>query len=779
MSFSKILSLILSFLNNYKKEQTMNINRLQQLILIISILSINIICAANGTASIKYDFESPGNNNYYRGWGVVQNKIKRVKNDIGGHALQFTGKGWNTAIFSFDPPFVVKPTTILRFKVKTSRAGGWKINLSNASEGAEYAIHYSVKEPNKWTNIQVALKEAGYKRGGKPGMKIDGLVGDKLRSVQIVYIGKNIFLDDIELVDLSNAAFKQLGTSHPEIEKYLKNHKKITYPQLARNGVFPFGVIITQRGEWQNAKIFDQKLLDRYEYDLLTIKRNGFNALADFCTRFKTETHLKLMEYYNLYLLSTLTCGKNIYSLPENHYVIKTVKKFSHHPNLLGWYGQDEPTDFNAYLKNKLRVETLSDGGAPYTSAMHMTSAIPLAPCMEVVVVDPYSLIKKFNPAESSSILQKHRVHIDNTRGISQGKRVWAIAQAFSRRDNNRRLQRLPRPVEIRFDVLNYLASGANGFMFFIANDTVPYLDKKYRGQEFDQTLFDAWGNGNATSRELEKLAGRLIPIMPSFLDIEPSTRLKIASTNKKIIVRQWENELGSLVFCVNSDLAKKTVTKIKFSPLKRKMVYNLDTLKPLKGASVSLNIKPGDGQLFLITSKKKFTKAAQEINFRKLVARWESMDIKLKILKRAGFDISKIRQELANIKPDKTGPPKIISANTLNKLAEEIDDLRNSNSMYCNIDDGLKRIKQTFGRINAALVVPGIIERVDKNPKWYSIFDTIQKSGKLYFSMRLDCSNGKFDIPQEKISGLEDSLTELEKQITTKLLKNKLKPIW
>ena len=120
---------------------------------------------------------------------------------------------------------------------------------------------------------------------------------------------------------------------------------------------FPFGVVLTQRGEWKNAKTFDQKLIDRYEYDLLALKRSGLNALADFCTRFKTETHLKLMEYYHLYLLNTVTCLSSIYSLPKNHSIFKTVKKFSHHPNLLGWYGQDEPTNYDIYLQNKTRVE--------------------------------------------------------------------------------------------------------------------------------------------------------------------------------------------------------------------------------------------------------------------------------------------------------------------------------------------------------------------------------------------------------------------------------------
>ena len=314
--------------------------------------------------------------------------------------------------------------------------------------------------------------------------------------------------------------------------------------------------------------------------------------------------------------------------------------------------------------------------------------------------------------------------------------------------------KRFPRPVEVRFDVFNYIASGASGFLFFIANDTVPYLDKKYRDQEFDQTLFDAWGNANATTKELSKIAKRLIPIMPSFLDIEKSKKLKIRCSNKKIIIRQWENELGTLVFCVNSNLSLTIPAKINLTLPKSNKIYNLETLKPFKTASLKLNMRPGDGRLFLITNKSKFQKVASEINSRKSIARWESLDVELKILKKAGFETSKIRKQLASLKPGATGTPAIIPTNDLDKLAEEIDNLCKSNSTYCSIKNHLEQIKKIFGKINAKLVATGVIERIDKNPKWYGIFDKIKESGQAYFRVYSDWSNGKFETSQKKTYG-------------------------
>lgn len=728
----------------------------------------------------KCNFESPKDFKSWKGWGTSPQKIELVKKNTGGNALQFTGKGWNTGMIDIKPPFVVTATTVLRFNIKSSRAGSITINIKNGSEGAEYAMPFKVNEPNKWTNIQLALKDAEYKRYGKPNVDNDGMIGDELTRIQIAFAGKQFLIDDFEIINLLESDIKELSVVPKCIPEYLNNYQKQNYSQISRNGIFPFGAIITLRGENSNVKFFGQTLLERYKTALLEMKQRGFNTISNFCNGFSTELTLKLMQKYHLYLLHTATCGRTIYALPEKHKLIKAIKEFSHHPNLLAWYGQDEPTDIDVYLKNKKRVETLSSGGAPYASAMHMNYVIKtVGPCMEVIMIDPYSINGKFDPLASSSTLSKHSVNVNIAREASMGKRVWMIPQAFSLRVNGKTAKRYPRPVEVRFDVFNALAMGASGFIFFIYNDTVPYFDKAIRGEEFDQTLVDAWGNGNATYDTLSEIGRRLIPIMPSFLNIKKSKKLKINCFNSKIIVRQWKNELGTLVFCVNSDLTKKVTQKIKFFLPKKKRVYNLDTLTPFKGASLYLNIKPGDGQLFLITSKKKFAKAALEINFRKSIARWELMDVKLKILKRAGFDTSKISQELAKIKPDKKGTPKIIPANILNELYKEISDLRKSNSRYCNIADGLKSAKKAFGRINAALVAPGVIEKIDKNPQWYNIFDAIKEAGKLYFTMQLDWNNGKFDIPQKKLPELEAALAKLGKQISTKLRENKIKPLW
>ena len=734
---------------------------------------------ASSATMLKYDFESPDHLKQCKGWSLVPQKIK-IADDNGNKVLHLTvGKGWNTAIIAIKPPVTITATTVLRFKIKTSRPGGWEVNLRNISEEAEYAMLFRVAKQDEWTTIQLMLKDACYKRSGKAGIEPNGMIGDKLGSVQIAFRGKKCLIDDFEIINLKKSDLKSLVLDNRFIIEYKKMHKPRNYSQLARNGIFPFGVIITLNADRNNARFFGQTSLNRYKNSLLELKQNGFNTISNFCNNFDDDLTLKLMKKYHLYLLATSTCGRKLYSFPEDNKVLKSIKKNSHHPNLLAWYGQDEPTDIEFYLKNKKRIETLAAGGAPCTSAMHMNSVVKsLSPCMDVIIIDPYTLTAESNLISSSRILSKHRVNVRLAKAC-MGKRVWVIPQAFGMRSGGSRTLRYPEPVEVRFNAFNVLAAGAGGLIYFIYEDTVPYLDKQIRGEEFDQTLVDAWGNKNATYDELIEIGSRLTPIMPSFLDVKKGTKLKINCANKNIFISQWENELGTLIFCVNSDLSREADVKVSFNLPKKTKIYNLETLKSVDGSSVSLKVKPGDGRLFLVANKKNFAQAAMEIKSRKSIARWELLDVKLNELKKAGFNTQKISRKLARIKPVAKRTSKIIPEEILNEIDFEISSLRKSNSTYCDVANNLERIKKIFGKINAALVAPGVIEKVDKNPQWYNIFNLIKKSGKEYFSLRRNWSDGKYDAPLKQLPKLENTVSNLEKEVYLKLKANNLKPIW
>lgn len=724
----------------------------------------------NSKVLIDYDFNQMKTYAPWIGWSLKPQKIQLVKDSSGLTVLQYKGEGWNTPILPLKPSITVTDMTALVFRAKTSRAGGWEINLRNETEDAEYVTGFSVTKENEWINIVVLLKDAAYKRFGKDGVIHDGLLGDKLSRVQLAYRGKEITLADFKIVNINPKDVDSASTQFSEIKEYLATYQSKSYPKLTRNGIFPFGVIVTLNRECKdNANFFNQTLLKRYEMALQDIKSRGFNTVSNFCNAICTGDNLELMKKYNLFLLETATCGANVHALPDSAPLINDIEKYSYDPNLLAWYGQDEPSNIKRYLKNKKRVETVSAGGSPYTSAMHMNYIVKnVGPCMEVIIIDPYSLTEDFDPVKSSHTLLKHQTNIKLARESSNGKWVWMIPQAFGMRGAGKRTLRYPRPEEIRLEIFNALASGVKGFIFFIYNDSVPYLDKQIRGEEFDQTLVDAWYNGNPLTDELSKLAKRLIPIMPSFLDSEPTHDLTITCSNGDARVEQWKNKFGTLIYCYNSNLTRNAKGTIKVALPSGVKLFNTESLEPVDHTS-KFDLAPGDGKILLAASPGNFAIIAKEISYRRSEFDWQQLDLRLNELDAAGFDVGSVRKALDAIKPVPENYP---SETMLNKLDTDITALRNSNKSYCDSLTQLQQTQRRFGRINSALTASGTIERIDANPEWYQIFDSIQKSSTQYFKYYNELTSGHPSFSAADLVQLDASVEKLEKEILEKLKK-------
>jgi hypothetical protein len=121
-------------------------------------------------------------------------------------------------------------------------------------------------------------------------------------------------------------------------------------------------------------------------------------------------------------------------------------------------------------------------------------------------------------------------------------------------------------------------------------------------------------------------------------------------------------------------------------------------------------------------------------------------------------------------IKPNKKTTIKTANLTTLNKISEKMDNLYKTNSQYCDIKQSLERIKKTFGEINAMLIAPGVIEKIDKNPDWHDFFEAMKKTSCIYFSILSDWKHGKFEGSMKKLSPLEKKTQELKRQATAKL---------
>lgn len=189
---------------------------------------------------LLHDFEDPADRQSWRGWSLDQEvDIGAVSPGFGsdtGLRFHVPRLHWDTAIIGFDPPIRVANTTMIRFKLRVDRSGGYGLNLSNATEEAEYHVAFSVVETG-WITVQRCLKNAVCKRFGRPGAARDGLVGDDLSSLQIAYLGNEMLLDDFEIIDVENDAPELPPDEIPFEGDYEPRH----YEYL--DGVFPGGLL--------------------------------------------------------------------------------------------------------------------------------------------------------------------------------------------------------------------------------------------------------------------------------------------------------------------------------------------------------------------------------------------------------------------------------------------------------------------------------------------------------------------------------------------------------
>ncbi len=622
-------------------------------------------------------------------------KISREKLADGATATEFSlsdgAKGWCTPILKLPKPLTVTAFTALRFKVKADVSRSYEINLDTAN-GPQYAARFRTVA-GEWHENEVVLKDAPYKRGGKSDRIQEGLLGLTLTGIQLAYSGNRIIVKDLKIVELDPDRLHKAREVPQYMADYLKNKKHSDFPVFKRNAVFPFGVISTVgAGDKVNGEYFGQTAGERFEDDLRDIRRRGFNTFSNFVERsgFSMGERLELMKKYHLYLLETQTCSTAISQLPEGAPLLSDVKKYTNHPNLLAWYGQDEPTDEELYLKNKARIEEIANGTVPFTSAMHMMVVVQsLGPAMDVVMIDPYSLGPNVSPQNAENVLNSHSLKVKKAYEFCRGKQVWMIPQALGMRNRNQRTLRYPSPAEARYDVFNSLAAGANGFIFFIYNDTVPYLDGKLRGEEFDQTMVDAWGNGNPTTDAWSETAQRLTAVMPSFLERKPAGHERKIGLPESWKAAQWQTEDGILLIIVNRDLLHERRGRIAVQLEPGEKLYDLDRTQSIPAVS-ELKLQPGDGALFLIARPEKWDRVKNEISARR----------------------EQHAREIASLQED--FPPELLE------------------------------IRKLFGHINAMLVAPEAIQRVDAKPEWNDFRERMKASSKAYFTARREWRHDK-----------------------------------
>ena len=562
-------------------------------------------------------------NGQWSAWGNEQ-EVMITQDGEGWRFRRENGKsGWNTPIFSFLPersPLVDEFCLLVFEYFYEQGRPNLEVTLKNGDDEASYATSLNL-QPGVWHTAEVHLASAPYKNGGKPGAVTDGLYGHRLAWFQICFSGVEIALRKVRIEQRRGFELPPDAHVSQEAKEYARERVPPDFRQFKRGAVFPFGVIATVRtGEEKVAKLFEQDLLERWEDSLALLRSYGFNAYSNFCesTSLPIKERLTVMSKYGMYLMETRSCRVDLHALPDDHELVRQIEECSSHPSLLAWYAEDEPQNVARYIKNKRRMDALSKGFAPFVSAIHMMSiARSLGSALDIMMLDPYDLSQESIPNASSDILVRHANVIRCARGFIPSKRIWMVPQAFSFKLSGNVTHRYPSPEELSFDVFNDLAAGANGFFFYIFRDVPPYLlpDSNRHGAVHLETLFDSWGNPNATAKAIGQVGQRLANIMPSFLERREMGSPRKIQAGECVLVSQWDNGDGILVIAVNSCLTAKRCGKLTLELADGEMAYDLDSLTETDGR---YTLAPGDAALLFIGKPLAFQNIRMEIEKRK-----------------------------------------------------------------------------------------------------------------------------------------------------------------
>jgi hypothetical protein len=685
------------------------------------------------------DFESPAQSAHWRAWSNLQ----PVQMELAAPGyesatclrLAVPAADWCTPIVEFPTPIRVSERTVLRFRIRCAPGMIEGINVRNATDGAEYLLTFPLPGSG-WTVVQRYLRNSLYKRFGKPDAPKDGVVGDEVSSLQIAYMGTELSLDNVEIFE-ATSTLPELPSEHllPQ-----GSYTPRRYPCLER--IAPFGVISTvAAGDAANAALFGQTADERFEDDLLDLKRHGMNAISNFCDDGRVAWRLALMERYRLYLVETALANTDLRGLPPDAPSLQLIAANRNHPRLLAWYGRDEPQDCLAYLDNK-RAINRADPNHPLASAFNqMQVAKLLGPYMELLMLDPYSV---FKPERSVEALAFHADLIRNAKQYCQDRKVWLIPQTFSWRNGTTTTMRMPDPAEARFDVFNALGAGANGFLFFIYNDTCTYLDNSRRGEEFDDTLVDPWGNAHPTYAALSDLGRALVPALPALLDaVAPGTpQATVEYAADKLTLGRLRNAHGDYLVLTNKNLLGPYQGTASVPLATGQALYDLLALREIPvrgGGAFDLDLPAGGGALLMVASARHWRSVERGIRARRFEQEHELLSVECDVLKAQRLDVRPIA---AALKRARAGDR---SAATLRASRELLAQAQRANPAGCAMTTHLEDAQRTFGEIHA-LIRPRVAQ-VDgtQDPAWLESLAQLKALSNRYFSLRRRAKSGDF----------------------------------
>ena len=715
----------------------------------------------DGTVHVRHTFEAPGEQDAWSGWSVGQPvRIEPVHPGWQSPTcLRFSveKRGWDTAIVEFAPPVRIGARTMVRMRLRADRPGPYGMNVRNRTEGSEYFLPF-VLSGSDWTAIHKYLDGAVYKRFGEPSLPKDGLAGDEIGSIQIAYAGSRLELDDFEIVDVPDGTPEEPRQELPAATDYVPQ----PYPILDR--VFPYGVILTvAAGDAGNASLFGQSRDERFEADLLDLKRHHMNTVANFCDDRRVEWRLSLMDRYRLHLVETRFANVDLTDADAARDSLEVIRRHRDHPRLLAWYGRDEPKDLPRYLANK-RAVMACDPNHPVASAFNeMTAAKALGPFMELIMIDPYSIMP--GPRRIDA-LAFHADLIRNAREYCAGDRVWMIAQAFSNRMGRHEVLRMPDAIEMRFEVFSAVAAGVDGLLFFIYHDTCSYLDGTVRSEEFDDTLVDPWGNASPAYEELARLGRQLVPTVRALRVLALPSRIEVAPgpAVPGLTVGRLDTAGVACLVPVTLDLEKGHEGRLPVPVPPEGAVYDLLDLQPVVGDAegrVPLRLAPGAGAVLAAMPTRTWPHVRAAILRERARLEHELLTVEATVLSNADVEVRAAAERLADLEPRLDAAP---PEDLLLRLAETrklLAEARQAKPEYARTTARLAEVQEAFGQVHR-LVRPHV-SRLDasEDPEWRRFCQGLKACSTRYFVVRRGWQAGDCSGRQD-LDGVAAELEEL-----------------
>lgn len=735
--------------------------------IILLLLCTCSMCAAAGDVILYKSSFDDDDRTLWTGWAEKPPLTIKYMADggDGSPALKYTVAeyGWNVQILNFAKPVHISDNTVVRFKIKCYQ-GRYGLNIHDIQEGSEYYLPFWVPASGQWTVIQKYIKKATYKRFGKDNVPKDGLVGDDLESIHIAASGMEVLVSDFEVFN-SGEEIKEL----PAEEALYKGEYKPLKQEIT-DRVFPFGIIYQAVAEVINADIFGQTAEERYDESVRDMKHHYMNTYCNFCDGAIINFRLGLSSKYSMYLLDTMFCGAQFYHLPDTTKEAAIVKKASQDKWLLGWYGPDEPSDYKAWLSNKLGINKI-DPQHPVASAFASEDAfVNLGPYCETTMIDIYTFFK--NAFDSGPILNNADA-IRTAKKCTAGKKVWFIPQSYGDRGR----MRYPTPAEIRLVTFNSISAGVNGLVFFIYNDSCSYLAPKVvepNSEKFDETPIDPWFNDNPTYQEMARLGRDVIPIMPSIMDAkETTTDADRMEYNKAgLVFSSFKSQFGTVYVIANKSLQEKYAGAISPKVASGQQLYNLVTLQPLmldKQSQLAVMLSPGDGAIYLAANLKSWNKIKSQIQKRKIVTELELLHQDSRSLKEAKFNTAPLDKMTSDAKSAVSSGNLDNAIQNLNLAKSKYESLVSANIPYSSQGEVLDLIKADFGSIHSGLKTKTDLYAGSSDPAWVSRYDKIRAYSREYYRIRNNWKTGDFSKLNELIM-LQQNVKALKVDIVTSI---------